>query len=534
MKRMICAVMSLAVTVLSLAAPLTKVCASADSSAAVPAPDLAAYTACLMDAETGNIIYDKNSTLQQFPASMTKVMTALLVLENAQLSDTVVITANAANVGGSGIDVKEGELFTVEQLLYAMMLPSANDAATALGEHVGGSIEKFAIMMNERAASIGANNTRFVNACGLHNDNHYTTAQDMALIMQEAIKNETFRIIVGTVSYRIPATNMTQFTRELTNTNRMLYDTSSVMVNGVERQYIYDGMLGGKTGYTYEAERCLVTYAQREGITLIGVEMHSTYEYQFPDMISLLDYGFSNFVKTLLVKSGEVLGQTKVTKGDRGEVPVTVTEDIYGLTEKSDNPKAKDNYSYTITMNSVNAPVAAGENAGTLTLYKDTSELDTFNLVTMESVDLSVFEKFRELLSGQSPVAFVLLGCFLFICVVIYSSLARYARTSVHKTMAKNRRSRSKVIKNIMEKDYNFLEVSSGDAPEENENDLEPVEKPVEVQYEDNIAYDLIDDIMASDGLGTDDFLDAFPEVNRSALEEKRIEDIINKVKKDM
>ncbi len=530
MKRMICAVISLTVAVLSFAAPFTlKVCASANASAEVPPPDLAAYTACLMDAETGNVIYDKNSTLQQFPASMTKVMTAIVVLENANLSDTVAVTANAANIGGSGIDVKEGELFTVEQLLYAMLLPSANDAATALGEHVGGSVENFAAMMNKRAESIGAENTHFVNACGLHDANHYTTAKDIALIMQEAIKNETFRIIVGTVSYRIPATNMTQFTRELTNTNRMLYDTSGVTVNGVQRQYKYEGMLGGKTGYTYEAERCLVTYAQREGITLIGVEMHSTFEYQFPDMISLLDYGFSNFAKTLLVKSGEVLGQTKVTKGSRGEVPVTVTEDIYGLTEKNTNSKATDHYSYTITMNSVNAPVEAGANAGTLTLYKDTSELDTYDLVTMESVEMSVFEKFRELLSGQSPIAFVLLGCFLFICVVIYSSLARYAKSSAQRTMVRNKRSRNKMIKEIIDKDYNFLAVSSGGSSAGNDKDLEPVVKPAEVRYENKIAYDLMDDIMASDKAGVGEP----PARGRSVHEEKRIEDIISKANRN-
>ena len=253
-------------------------------------PVVGAESAIVMEVDTGAILYCKNIDERLYPASITKMMTALLVMENCNLSDVVTFSENAINNtewGSSRIGIQAGEELTVEECLYGLLLGSANEVAYGLAEHVGGDLETFVGMMNERAAEIGCTNTHFANASGLPDENHYVSARDMALIAREFFKNETLSLISGTYTHTIPATNKVNEERPLDNHHKM--------VTG--KKYEYEGIVGGKTGFTSEARQTLVTCAQRNGLRLICVVMKDESPNQFLETADLLDYGFNYFQK---------------------------------------------------------------------------------------------------------------------------------------------------------------------------------------------------------------------------------------------
>lgn len=247
--------------------------------------------AIVMDYDTGTVLYEKNATTAMYPASITKVLTALLVIENADLDEIVTFSADAVtkNEGeGSNIARDFDEQMTVEECLYAVLLESANECSYALAEHVAGSAEAFADMMNARAAELGCVNTHFVTVNGLHDANHYTCCYDMALISREAYKNETFRRITATKAYDIPPTNKHDEITYLRNDNSMLatYKTA---------KYLYEYCTGGKPGYTPEAGFTQVEYAQKDGMTLVAVVMGAAAGVQYEDCIDMFDYCFDNY-----------------------------------------------------------------------------------------------------------------------------------------------------------------------------------------------------------------------------------------------
>ena len=252
------------------------------------APDLFGTSACLIEASTGTVLYDKKCHQKMYPASITKIMTALLTIENSNLGDMVTFSQSAIDsleYDAANVGMVPGEEMSVEDCLYALMLHSANEVATALGEHVSGSTEKFAELMNERAKEAGALGTHFANANGLHDENHYITAYDMAMITKAAIANPVFLTISGTNNYTLSKTNKKDaFT--VYNRHKMLYPTSP---------YYYEGILGGKTGYTSQSGTTLVTYARRNGMTLISVVLNSNGYNVYNDTKLLMDYGFDNF-----------------------------------------------------------------------------------------------------------------------------------------------------------------------------------------------------------------------------------------------
>ena len=243
----------------------------------------------VMDLDTGAVLYSKNCDRKLYPASITKIMTALLVLENADLDAVMTcspivyeLEENASNTG-----LSEGEQMTIRDALYTLMLESANDTANALAEYVGGSLEGFAQMMNEKAASLGCTDTHFSNPSGLHADDHYTTAHDMALIAQAAYANEGFRKLCSTVEYEVDPTNMYEETRYLSNHHQMLKD---------DTEYYTSWCTGGKTGFTQMAWNTLVTYGEKDGMRLVCVLLHGNGAKQnYLETIDLLNYGFNNF-----------------------------------------------------------------------------------------------------------------------------------------------------------------------------------------------------------------------------------------------
>lgn len=250
----------------------------------VTKPEIQAEGAVLLDAATGNVLYEKNGNTKYFPASITKLMTALLVIENCNLDDVVTFSATATTnleAGAVSLNIVEGDKLTVRQSLYAILLKSANEVANGLAEHVGGSNAGFAKMMNDKAKSLGCTNTNFVNPHGLNNSNHQTTPKDMALIGRAAFQNDTLRKIGTTLSYEFPATKKAA-ARTITMGHKMMYPTDS--------RY-YEGVIGGKTGYTSLAGNTLVTGVEKNGVRLVAVIMKSK-STQYADTKALFDYGF--------------------------------------------------------------------------------------------------------------------------------------------------------------------------------------------------------------------------------------------------
>ena len=265
--------------------------------------------AIVMELETGTILFSKNDTDAHYPASITKIMTALLAIENCDMSETVVFSQAAVDqsLGGTSSIARDlGEEMTMEETLYGMMLESANECAYAIGEHVGGGdIQVFVDMMNQRAKELGCKNTHFANPNGLHDDNHYTCAYDMALIAQAAYKNPVFAKITGTRAYQIAPTNKHSDITYLNNHHAMLnsYKTTA---------YLYEYCVGGKTGFTDEANATLVTYAKKNGMTLICVVMDVDTVNQYVDTTNLFNYCFDNFA-TYNITSKDALGNAGAT-----------------------------------------------------------------------------------------------------------------------------------------------------------------------------------------------------------------------------
>lgn len=252
--------------------------------------DMAAQSACLIDADTGAVLYEKDSHHKRYPASITKILTTLLTLENCKMDETItysekalecILEYDAANLG-----TKVGEKMKVRDALYGLMLHSANEVASALGEHISGSIKKFADLMNKRAKEAGAKDSHFANGNGLHNDKHYTTAYDMAMITKAALKYPEFTNIINTQEYTIPKNNKRKKRFFAVQRHKMIWEGS---------EYYYAPVIGGKTGYTDEAKNTLVTVAKKNGFTIISVIMKSDTAHVYTDTEKLLKYGFANF-----------------------------------------------------------------------------------------------------------------------------------------------------------------------------------------------------------------------------------------------
>ncbi len=258
-------------------------------TASAQAPSLISESAVLIDADTGQVLYDKQMHKQQYPASITKIATVIVGLEHASLSDKIVMSEEAVfSVARdtSHIALTTDEEITFENAAYAALLMSANDACNGIAEHVSGDIDSFVALMNESVREYGAKNTHFSNANGLKDSEHYTTAYDMAMICAHAIKNTEFRKIFSSITYQMPPNNKQPERRYFANQHSMMADP----------EFKYDGIIGGKAGWTTAAQFTLVTAAERDGRTLIAVVMKSPRnDDKYTDTKALLDYGFSEF-----------------------------------------------------------------------------------------------------------------------------------------------------------------------------------------------------------------------------------------------
>lgn len=338
---------------------------------------VSAKSAVLYEPESGRFLYSKNA-FQRLPmASTTKIMTALVAIENTALTDEVVITEEAVGIEGSSAYLKEGEILSMEELLYALLLRSANDAAVAIACEIGGSVEGFADIMNERAASLGLSDTHFTNPHGLDDDEHYTTAHDLALIAAEALKNDTFKVISSTYKK--------SFTRD---------DKAILYVNHNKLLKLYDGALGMKTGYTKRSGRCLVGAAERDGLTFVTVTLDAPDDWR--DHEELFDLGFAALEKITLASAGDHFYSLPVLDGVKDTVEVeNITDDAIILDRSEHEIKE-----YVKLTKFATAPIKAGDIFGEVIFTLDGEVVSRVKLVATEDVerikDKNFFEKLIE------------------------------------------------------------------------------------------------------------------------------------------
>ncbi|HQO42268.1 MAG TPA: D-alanyl-D-alanine carboxypeptidase family protein [Bacillota bacterium] len=329
-----------------------------------------ARAAVVMDVNSNRILYSKNMDEKMAMASTTKIMTTLVAIESGRLDEKVTISKRASYMEGSSIYLREGEVHTVNDLLYAIMLRSGNDAATAVAEHIGGSAEGFAEMMNKKAREIGANNTRFANPHGLDAEGHYTTARDLALITSYALKNPLFSTIVSSKKKVMEGPPSENWDRIMINKNKMLWQ--------------FDGGDGVKTGFTKKAGRCLVSSATREGMRLVCVVLNCGP--MWDESSALLEYAFKNYVKKRIVDKDSIFKVVEVRNGKERFVGVKPAEDfdLVLRTDRVENIKleAKD-------LKAAQAPLKKGGHAGRLEIYIDNNLLKTINLEYSEGVESS-------------------------------------------------------------------------------------------------------------------------------------------------
>ena len=251
-------------------------------------PEVESEAAFIMENSTSTVLYEKEADAQRYPASTTKILTALVAIENSSLDEVVTFSENAVNLEEAAVTInaEAGEQMTMKDVLYGLLIQSGNDCAVAIAEHIAGSVEAYAEMMNERAAEIGCTNTHFTNPHGLFDKNHYTSSRDLALMAQEAFKNSTFVEIMSTETYTTAPTNMDPDGKKFKHWD-LLMDPES--------EYYDPDVIGGKTGFLDESGRCLVSFASRDGFTVICVQMKGAYTGIFEEAKRLLDYTFNSF-----------------------------------------------------------------------------------------------------------------------------------------------------------------------------------------------------------------------------------------------
>ena len=394
------------------------------TAAAANAPATNAEAALLISPDSGMVLYEKNADERRYPASTTKIMTALLVLENvADLNETVTAQASdfeTLEADSSSAGIKEGETVTVEDLLYGLMLPSGNEAAYMLARHVAGSYEAFVDMMNKRAEELGCTGTHFVNPCGLHDDNHYTTARDLYKIAYAAMQDETFADIADTVQWNMSKTNM-QEERKVLTTNQLIFSSY--------QPWAYAYCKGIKTGHTSEAGNCFVGYAEYGDAKLYSVVMgcdSSSLEYSnipasFTDTKALFEWGFESFTSKTLAKQGDTVGSVNVRLStDTDQLVLTVKNDLVSLLPADLDVEDLGEPQITAP-ESVNAPIKAGDVIGSATYSYNGTTYGTVELVALSDVERSTVLYYADLLSNffQSTVFKVIL-IVLAVFVVLY------------------------------------------------------------------------------------------------------------------
>ena len=363
-----------------------------------------AKASLIIEENSGKVIHEENSNIQNYPASVTKILTAILTLENCELADTVTVSKTAISNIPSGYVIAPlfvGEQMSVEDLLYALMLKSANDAAYVLAEHVGGSVEGFSEMMNKKAEELGCKNSHFVNPNGIHNSDHYTTAYDMYLIAKYAMKNEKFVKIVSTYQHTLSATNKySKNDRIMKNTNNFVNPSS---------RYYDENVKGIKTGTTLQAGNCLITCTSKNGFDVITVILGArTSESKFSETKRMMNYVFDNYKYTEIHKKGDVIKKIEVEKATKEtkSLNLVISDDIKAI--NNIKIKAEEIEPEINLRDEIIAPISKGQELGTIKYSVDGLE---YNAKLLAENDVIKKTYYVEILLG--------VGVFLIIVGVI-------------------------------------------------------------------------------------------------------------------
>lgn len=375
-------------------------------SLATTEPDfsLNSTSAYLLDVSSGQVLYERNSHEKLYPASLTKILTAIVVVENANLDETVTISKSAINsveFGYISSNLKEGEELTVEQLLNILIVSSANDVAVALAEHISGSVDNFAILMNETATKIGCTNSNFVNPNGTHNENHYSTAYDLSLIGNYALKFDILKKIFAKTSFTLPSTNL------YTSEDRVYSTTNEILLSWNNNYYKY--AKGMKTGFTTPAGFCLITYAQKDDLQLLSVVLNSsTSDNRYLETKKILDYGFNNFSLKKFANKGDII-QTVSVKGatkDTKKLNLILNDDLFITV---DNDLDLSTVKPQININKkIKAPIIEGTVLGSLS-YTVNGITYTQNLIANNDVK-----------SSHLVLKFVIFFITIFVLLILY------------------------------------------------------------------------------------------------------------------
>ncbi len=356
-------------TIVSLVSPIYR------ANGEVQPFDINSKSALLMDAGTGTVLYEKNAHQQLPPASVTKIMTMLLVMEaidsnKITLNDKVVISERASKMGGTQLYLEPGETKTVEELMKGVAIRSANDASLALGEYIAGTEELFIQQMNNRAKELGMENTTFVNTNGLPVEGHLTTAYDIALMSRELLKHKDVHKWLTTWMDSV-VVGKKKSEQSLVNTNKLINT--------------YQGANGIKTGYTSEALHCVSASASRGNTTFIAVIMAApTSPIRFSEASKLLDYGFANYSTVEIVKKDKDIGSVILNKGKKTHVDIVAKDDLNALVKKGEEASVEKEI---VIPESMNAPILQGDKIGEIISKIDGKEIGRIDIVSKESVE---------------------------------------------------------------------------------------------------------------------------------------------------
>ncbi|WP_295100784.1 D-alanyl-D-alanine carboxypeptidase family protein [Selenomonas sp.] len=333
-------------------------------------PNLMARSAILIEAKTGNVLYERNKDERRYPASTTKIMTLILALEKGNLDDMVTVGPNAVGIEGSSLYLEKGDKMPLRELLTGMMMQSGNDATVAVAEHIAGSVPAFAKMMTDKAREIGAVGTNFVNAHGLPDDNHYTTAHDLARITAYGYSLPEFESIVSVQDADF----------------NWLHDASKHITSENKLLWQYRGGNGVKTGYTERAGRCVVSAAKRDGVQLIAVVLDDPV--MWTDAYAMLDYGFAHTRPSAFCKAGEELAKIKVADARINEMPLVAARDSVIGTLNDENPKLEKKIEVP---DKISAPVKKGDVVGKAICYVDGNVVDRVDLLAAQDAAYHTF-----------------------------------------------------------------------------------------------------------------------------------------------
>jgi D-alanyl-D-alanine carboxypeptidase len=400
------------IVIFNIFAVLTCAIPSMHANAANEPPGLNSNGVALMDATTGQLLYAKNPDTHYFPASTTKILTALVVLENTKLDDKVTVGKKPCTVDGTAIGLKEGEVFTVEELLLGLLMESGNDCAETLAEHVSGSNEEFAKLMNKRAKEAGALNSNFKNPSGLPDPEHVTTPRDLASIMREAIKNPDF--------IRICRTNSLQISPSTVDGNRRWLNNHNYIINP-KSNYYYKYSVASKKGYTTEAHFTNIISATKDGHTLITSCLDGEGIAQvYGDVAKIFDYGFENFQLKKLYSQGDEIGSFMIN--DEIKVPLIASKDVYYTA----NNNEKDNLNVSVNYNTPDEletkEISRGDILTTgkvLVNGTEITDLDLTSGIDREYDTKTAYEDFYSNNSSKIKIAISLVVLFIIFTVLI-------------------------------------------------------------------------------------------------------------------